>query len=91
MEYNVSVSGTGFALSLDGRRLISHSAERPALFVGRGNESITMFRGNFDVRDRVWERIALRFEKYEGGTLRFSHPDINGAFTVSLEERGGLL
>lgn len=90
-HFDIEQTGDGFILSLDGTRLFRHSDASPALFLGRGDERITMFRGNFDVRDRVSRRIAPHFEKREGDTLFFSHPDIRGTLTLSLEERDGLL
>jgi alpha-glucosidase len=50
----------GFELSYDGLRLIRHTADSPMLFVGRGEETIDMYRGNFDIRDYVTERLPLR-------------------------------
>jgi len=81
----------GFVLSWDGKTLLRHSDEQAALFLGRGDEKISMFRGNFDIRDRVWQRIPLRFEKQEGDTLHFAHPDLRGGLTLRMEERDGLL
>ena len=78
-------------LSLDGRPLLRHSARTPALFLGRGREDIRMFRGNFDIRDRVDERLAPRLVSAEGQTLRFAHPDIAGETLLRLAERDGLL
>ena len=83
--------GDAFCLTLGGKDLISHSAERPALYLGRGEETITMYRGNFDIRDRVSQRIALRLEGGDGGELSFTHPDLRGTLTLSLSERDGLL
>ena len=72
-EGNAAVS-----LWLDGRLLLRHSPEAPALFCGRGCENIRMYRGNFDIRDRIDERLALRLTSTEGGCLHFSHPDLAG-------------
>ena len=46
----------------DGKLLLRHTSSAPALFLGCGKETIRMFRGNFDINDRVEERIALRFD-----------------------------
>lgn len=56
----------GFTLTLDGREILRHTEAAPALFVGRGEERMDMYRGNFDIEDYVVERIAL------------PHADING-------------
>ena len=71
--------------------LLRHSAEQPALFLGRGDETIRMFRGNFDIRDRVSERFPLRFLGRDGDVLRFSHPDYAGEYRLCAAEKDGLL
>ena len=45
----------------NGRLLFHHSGGSPALFLGKGRETIHMFRGNFDISDRISERYALQF------------------------------
>ena len=88
---NIKTDDRRFALSLDGRELIDHSPEAPALFLGKGEETIRMFRGNFTVSDRVSERIALRFERLEGGTAVFSSPELCGEYRLRIEEKDGLV
>ena len=73
------------------RLLLRHSPDRPALFLGRGREEISMYRGNFTIRDRLSERFALRFAGADGETLRFTHPDLKGEFRLRVHEDGGLL
>lgn len=85
-EGNAAVS-----LWLDGRLLLRHSPLAPALFCGRGSETIRMYRGNFEIRDRINERLALRLTSAEGDKLRFSHPDLAGEVCLRAEERDGLL
>ena len=80
-----------FRLELDGRLLIDHSPESPALFLGRGREDIQMYRGNFTIRDRLSERFALRFLGAEGDTLRFAHSDLDGEYRLRVYADGGLL
>ena len=89
--YQLECFDGGFALSLGGRALLRHSAEAPALFLGRGEETIKMYRGNFDIRERVSERVALRFARAAEGRLTFTHPDLSAPLTVTLTERDGLL
>lgn len=50
----------GFELLIGGLALLRHRADAPALFVGRGTPRVEMYRGNFDIEDRIEERIALR-------------------------------
>ena len=79
------------ALFLGERPILRHSAEKPALFLGRGEEKISMFRGNFEIRDRLSERLPLRFLGAEGDCLRFAHPDLAGEYRLRFQERDGLL
>ena len=78
------------ALTLDGRRLFVHSREAPAVFLGRGEPDVTMFRGNFDVKDRVTARCPLRLTAAEEGRLTFTEPESGAAFTLTYTETGGL-
>ncbi len=73
------------------RLLLRHSAEKPALFLGRGREDIRMYRGNFTIRDRLSERFGLRFLGAEGDSLRFSHPDLKGEYRLRVYGDGALL
>ncbi|WP_427026475.1 alpha-glucosidase (plasmid) [Aureimonas ureilytica] len=61
-----------FSLSLRGKRVLRHDADHPCLFVGRGEERMEMFRGNFDIEDYVTERVALRHARVDGGTIELS-------------------
>lgn len=78
-------------ITLDGETLLLHSPESPAIFAGRGKESISMFRGNFDISDRVNERFALRLTEIDGDVLRFTHPDMRGALGLRIRREKGRL
>ncbi|GAA4162400.1 alpha-glucosidase [Shinella granuli] len=66
-------TATGFTLSLDGCEILRHAADNPALFAGRGEERMDMYRGNFDIEDYVVERVALAHAEVEGDTIRLSN------------------
>lgn len=53
----------GFEIYLKDKLIFHHSRESPAISVGRGTEEIEMYRGNFDVENRVVEKVPL--ERYE--------------------------
>ena len=48
-----------FCLSQNGVVLLDHSAAAPCLYVGIGEESVDMYRGNFKIEDYVVERVPL--------------------------------
>ena len=63
---------SGFTLSVDGRVVARHSTESPFVSVGRGHETMAMYRGNFDISDHVIERGSLAQVEIDGDVLRFS-------------------
>ena len=70
--------------------LFLHTPEAPAVFLGVGKESIRMFRGNFDIEDRLSERLPLCFSGYEEigdeKLLRFTSPALEGEYYLCLAE-----
>lgn len=52
-------SGERWVISIGGRALIRHAPHEPFLFVGRGVERMDMYRGNFEIEDRVIERTGI--------------------------------
>lgn len=67
----------GFTLMYNEIPLLKHTSKSPMLFVGYGEERISMYRGNFDIQDNLIERIPLRhcemFPHEEGYELAFSY------------------
>lgn len=89
----ISVPG-GFDLSLDGVLLLRHREDSPALLIGRGQETVTMYRGNFTVSDAVAHREKPRFlslrQDGEHAELHFALPR-GGELCCALTEQAGLL
>ncbi|MBR0164752.1 MAG: alpha-glucosidase [Lachnospiraceae bacterium] len=75
--------------------LLCHTEEDTAFFIGTGREDIRMYRGNFTIEDRAYVRYALHYDgrRAEGDRqiLLFSHPEMRGAFLVTLSEENGIL
>ncbi len=84
-------AANAFSLTVNGRRLLSHTADAPAAYLGRGNAAITMFRGNFGIDDSVTDRFPLVLTAANGGALVFSHPSLAGTYTLSFTEEAGLV
>ena len=64
-----------YRLLYNGRLLLSHSEKAPMLYVGCGEESVDMVRGNFKIEDYVTERRAISLtsfsEQPDGAVLDF--------------------
>ena len=93
--WKLEETARGFTLALEGKTLLRHSEDAPMLFAGRGEEKIDMYRGNFDITDRVSERWALRYagavSSGEDTVLRFVHPCLTGELRVTVTEKDGVL
>lgn len=58
-DFELTTSQDGFALSWQQRLILRHSTENPCLWIGAGVADIDMFRGNFSIKDKLNEKIAL--------------------------------
>ena len=88
---SIKTDNDSLSLSLDGRELLLHTPEAPAIFLGKGEETIRMYRGNFDISDRVSERAALRFAGMEGDTAVFTGGGLEGDYRIRIEEKDGFV
>lgn len=89
--FEIRQTENGVELRAGGKLILRHSNAHPALFLGSGRERITMYRGNFNVEDRLERRLPLRFEAFDGEKLIFAIPGGTEKYTVGVSERGGLL
>ena len=62
-------TANGFDLILGDRLILRHSSAAPCAFVGSGRARMDMFRGNFDIEDRVTERAPLRHATLDGARI----------------------
>ena len=88
---SVKTEQNSLILAIDGREFFSHTPQTPAFFLGKGKETIRMYRGNFDISDRVSERYALCFERLEGDTAVFTCSGLTGDYCVQIEEKDGFV
>ena len=77
----------GFDVVLDGRTVLRHRPDAPCVFVGHGDPLVAMHRGNFDLEDRVDERIPLRHGAVTDQTVAFS-ADADGPVLLQMEMAG---
>ncbi|MDX6021355.1 alpha-glucosidase [Scandinavium sp. V105_16] len=85
----------GFALSFQERLILRHTRHAPCLWMGTGTADIEMFRGNFSIKDRLDEKIALTdvnvMLQPSGWTLHFSRGDTAHAILdISRDDDGCL-
>lgn len=62
-------TNNNFALIENDRVIFQHTSDKPAIFVGKGQESIDIYRGNFDIKDYVSERYPLKSAVIEGNKI----------------------
>ena len=56
---------TDWKLTRNGQTLLASEEGFPMLFVGHGEESVDMYRGNFHIEDYIAERRPLRASSIE--------------------------
>ncbi|OAT28376.1 alpha-glucosyltransferase [Buttiauxella brennerae ATCC 51605] len=85
----------GFALSWQNRLILRHTAQTPCLWVGAGEADIDMFRGNFSIKDKLDEKIALTeaaiIPQDAGWSVRFTRGDtVNATLHIGIDAEGRL-
>lgn len=59
-------------LFVNDRKIVSHSSKNPFIFAGKGEATFDMYRGNYDIKDYVIERIGLtEFEAAGENKVKF--------------------
>lgn len=56
----LTLNGMEFALKSGGNTILEYRKDKPMVYVGYGEESVDMYRGNFKIEDYVVERRPLR-------------------------------
>ncbi|WP_312999046.1 alpha-glucosidase [Leclercia sp.] len=86
---------SGFTLRWQDRLILSHSAGAPCLWIGAGEADIEMFRGNFSIKDKLNEKIALTdatvTQQTSGWAIRFTRGDaVSATLLVGVDTEGRL-
>jgi sulfoquinovosidase len=68
----IQTIANGFDLIVDEKVILHHRSDAPCLFVGRGEERMDMYRGNFDIEDYVVERTPLAHAVVSESEIAFS-------------------
>ena len=72
MKLTISSDEGGFSLDFDGRKVLRHSADSPALVIGCGKPEIAMYRGNFRIADApagIVTPMDWRFEEADAAVI----------------------
>ena len=88
MDAQFSVVNDGFDVVVDGRVVLRHRADCPALVIGRGAPDVEMVRGNFRIDDAPVGVIEPTEFAVEGDTVEFGH---EGATVARLKLNGAAL
>ena len=67
MKLTISGDEWGFSLNCGGRKVLRHSADSPALAIGRGKPEIAMYRGNFRIEDAPAGIVTPMYWRFEEG------------------------
>jgi alpha-glucosidase len=68
----IQTTAHGFDLTLGDTLILRHRSDASCLFVGRGEERMDMYRGNFDIEDYLVERIPLAHAVVSGQEIAFA-------------------
>ncbi len=78
------------SLTKDGKPLLLHTSQSPMIYVGQGQESVDMYRGNFKIEDYVIERRPLALSgvsREESGKIKL---DFEGKIEALVEAKEDL-
>jgi alpha-glucosidase len=89
-QMSIKIAEDGFDLLVGDRLVLRHRSDAPCLFVGRGEERMEMYRGNFDIEDYVIERTPLTHAAVSGNTITLSAaPGLPVRMMLSVSMRNG--
>lgn len=77
----------GLTVLEDRHVLLRHSSEEPMLYVGLGTPHVEMYRGNFQIKDYLSERLPLRKARITE-TADGCRMELDGRITVDLSIQG---
>ena len=95
-DFQFHQNNDSFTLHFQQRLILTHSKDNPCLWIGSGIADIDMFRGNFSIKDKLQEKIALTdaivSQSPDGWLIHFSRgSDISATLNISADDQGRLL
>lgn len=84
----ITLNNNNLLLYVHGREIIKHTNKSPFVYVGKGEATFDMYRGNYDIKDYVTERIALtEIEIMDENKIKFYKGDV--FLVIHFEEKQG--
>jgi alpha-glucosidase len=95
-ELELTTLSDGFSLTWQHRLILRHTEQTPCLWIGAGAADIEMFRGNFSIKDKLNEKIALTeatvITNGSGWDIRFTRNDtVSATLNISTDADGRLV
>jgi len=81
----------GFAISLDGRRVLVHSVRAPLFEIGSAEPAIRQRRGSFRMRQRKYSRVKAKVWKQVSARDDFLDIEFEGLVRMTVREASGAL
>lgn len=96
LDFQFHQNNDSFTLHFQQRLILTHNKDNPCLWIGSGIADIDMFRGNFSIKDKLQEKIALTdaivSQSPDGWLIHFSRgSDISATLNISADDQGRLL
>ncbi|MFR0459713.1 alpha-glucosidase, partial [Escherichia coli] len=93
LDFQFHQNNDSFTLHFQQRLILTHSKDNPCLWIGSGIADIDMFRGNFSIKDKLQEKIALTdaivSQSPDGWLIHFSRgSDISATLNISADDQG---
>lgn len=79
-------SSNKLVIENNGIEFIKHSEDRPFVFVGVGKETVRQHYGDFKIKDKVIEKIPLKYHSIEGSKIVFNNAGYYLKMEVCLED-----
>ncbi len=86
MTYNVNEKA--LIIKHNDKVIIEHTDEKPFIFLGIGKETIKQHYGDFKIKDKVIQKIPMKFEGTHGNTVKFSNCGYAISFEIVTNEHG---
>lgn len=92
LDFQFHQNNDSFTLHFQQRLILTHSKDNPCLWIGSGIADIDMFRGNFSIKDKLQEKIALTdaivSQSPDGWLIHFSRgSDISATLNISADDQ----